>query len=344
MWIRTYNLQRIYQLISVLIIAYLLFKAFSYLLNITPEERSQLLNFSTYVSGYLLLLLLLVLSGWLLHYLLTLNKNRISHPVSLLSTIYSICYLFLLLLLEFYVGSGSERVLENLLIAGLGIGIVFITQQLLYANHLRRKGLILEKEKSLAELNQIRAQLNPHFLFNALNMLYASALKSGVEDLAQSVERLSNILRYQIGSSDQPGIALKDELQFLNQFIQFQKTRFKGQENISIHFDSSVENQDLIIRPMILITFIENAFKHGISNEHPSTIWIQIDEKNNQLMLDIRNSDFPKEGKEHSGVGLAQIKRLLPAYYPNHQLQQSVNDGIFKTILTLDLLEEYEQH
>lgn len=336
-----YNLsnkkQWIYTIISASVIAYILFLVIEYLLAIDDEEVVRLLNFGSFISTYIGIILFMILIGWLffLFFSKLSNLNQLSKALRL--TVYSSTFLFLFTILEKLLDEDNEFVLENLLVTSICLLIIYITEQLFNSNQLKRKQLQYESEKVSIELKHLKAQVNPHFLFNALNTLYSEALKSGAKNLVSTIEKLSEILRYQIGMNEKESISLATEIRFIHQYVSYQKARYCNQENIEINYFTEVYNKNVTLRPLLLIPFIENAFKHGISLEKPSAIEIKVTEKQHRLILETCNTNYPKVGKESTGVGLKQIKKLLEISYPQHQLTQQIKKGKFHTYLSIEL-------
>ena len=173
-----------------------------------------------------------------------------------------------------------------------------------------------EKSRTEAELKNLRNQLNPHFLLNTLNNIYA--LIAFDADKAQTaVQELSRLLRHVLYDNQQNFVTLDKEMDFIRNYIELMRIRLSANVQMITKFDIQPDSQTLIA-PLIFISLIENAFKHGISPTESSFISIHILENDNEVVCEIRNSNHPKtvEDKSGSGVGLEQVSRRLEILYP----------------------------
>ncbi|WP_443937807.1 sensor histidine kinase [Pedobacter sp. MW01-1-1] len=182
-----------------------------------------------------------------------------------------------------------------------------------------------ELGKSDASLNFLKSQINPHFLFNALNTLFGTALQENAERTGEGIQKLGDMMRFMLHENTLDKIPLSREVEYLNNYIDLQKLRTSRSADIKI--DCSIQEQfnNLQITPMLLIPFIENAFKHGISLQQPSYIKISLQTKDNSLFFDISNSIYLKSDNDpeklKSGIGLENVKqRLNLLYFGKHEL------------------------
>ena len=179
-----------------------------------------------------------------------------------------------------------------------------------------------EALKSLteAELKNLRNQLNPHFLLNTLNNIYA-LIAFDTDKAQQAVQELSKLLRYVLYDNQQMFVPLAKEIDFIKNYIELMRIRVSPQVTIETSFDIKPDSQTPIA-PLLFISLIENAFKHGISPTEPSFIRIAISETEDQIHCTIRNSNYPKTrtDKSGSGIGLEQVKQTpetdLPGKLP----------------------------
>lgn len=171
----------------------------------------------------------------------------------------------------------------------------------------------LENQKLIAELAFLRSQINPHFLFNSLNNIYSLAYQKS-DKAPEAIMKLSEIMRYMLQESNEPKVKLVREIRYLENYIELQKLRFKGQAFVDLNINGDYTEQH--IAPLILISFIENAFKHGIVSEPDSPVKINIRINNNELKFDIRNKKSRLNKDESSGIGLSNVKRRLDLLYP----------------------------
>ncbi|MBK9330366.1 MAG: histidine kinase [Sphingobacteriales bacterium] len=194
-----------------------------------------------------------------------------------------------------------------------------------------------EEEKYKAELLFLKSQINPHFLFNILNSIYVQAIRKA-ENTAPSIMKLSSIMRYVISEGHHPLVPLEKEIGYVSDYIDLQKMRLSN--SIIVDYQLNIQQQDLMIAPLLLITFIENAFKHGISTEEDGVIKITIDISNSQLLMNVRNNKYKTalREEEQSGIGIKNTKKRLNLIYPDkHELTIENNDTSYTAILKLNL-------
>lgn len=177
----------------------------------------------------------------------------------------------------------------------------------------------IENERLTAELNFLKAQINPHFLFNTLNNLYYLAYSKS-EKTTEVIAKLSQMMRYMIYDSNYPLVPLVKEIEYMENYISLERLRLNNE--IPITFSTEGENiRDLLIAPLIFITFLENAFKHGVSNSHPGA-WINISIvlQGGECVYRVENSKLsnPTGGADKkSGFGLQNVRRRLELSYPD---------------------------
>jgi two-component system sensor histidine kinase AlgZ len=179
----------------------------------------------------------------------------------------------------------------------------------------------LENEKLLAELNFLKAQINPHFLFNTLNNLYYLAYTKS-ENTTEVIAKLSQMMRYMIYESNHAQVPLSKEIEYMENYISLERIRLNNQIPIEFSVRGQVENA--WITPLIFITFLENAFKHGVSSDNPGAwVKISIEVSDGQCYYRVENSRPQKrqEANEKSGIGLQNVRRRLELSYPEkHEL------------------------
>ena len=202
----------------------------------------------------------------------------------------------------------------------------------------------LKKElgKSDASLGFLKSQINPHFLFNALNTLYGTALQENAERTGEGIQKLGDMMRFMLQENVQDKISLTRDIDYLNNYIALQKLRTSVSVDIVINTEIEEQFTALQISPMLLIPFVENAFKHGISLQSPSHIKVTLQTKGKTLYFDVHNSihlkadDDPE--KLQSGIGLENVKQRLKLLYPNkHELIIRESAKEFFVHLTLNL-------
>ena len=172
----------------------------------------------------------------------------------------------------------------------------------------------VKKEKIEAELQMLKTQINPHFLFNTLNSIYVLALKKS-ELTANTVMKLSDILDYILYRIDSPKIPISNEIRIIENYIELEKIRFNNRVNLN--FTTRFKSKDIQIPPMLIIPFIENAFKHGVAKSiEKSWMKISIDEIDQMLDITISNSKSQNPIKRKTGgIGLMNVKKRMDLLY-----------------------------
>jgi LytS/YehU family sensor histidine kinase len=181
----------------------------------------------------------------------------------------------------------------------------------------------LENASLQAENNLLKSQINPHFLFNTLNSIYALAYQKS-DNAEKSILKLSEILRYMIYETSSEKIELEKDIYYLSSYIDLQRLRLPDKVKINYQVEGSL--QGCFVAPLLLITFIENAFKHGISYTHPSTINIIIKVFDKTLTLLVSNPIVSSNKFDQGGMGLKNAQRRLELLYPGHYDLDIVND------------------
>lgn len=205
-----------------------------------------------------------------------------------------------------------------------------------YFNSFENHELKIRNQQIQTQLSTLRSQINPHFLFNSLNVIYALAIENKTET-KDAIVQLSDILRYVIYDSNTKHVALKDEVTLLQNYIEFQQFRHQQTENIT--FNRTIEDENYPIYPMLLLPLVENSFKYGIKGDINNT-FIQIDlkQKDNEFTFDIVNN-FAKNllvTNEHSGLGLENIQKNLELVYPkSHKFKITKAKDTFRVTLKL---------
>lgn len=189
---------------------------------------------------------------------------------------------------------------------------------------LQLRGLETALGKSEADLQFLRSQINPHFLFNVLNTLYGTSLQENAGRTAEGIQKLGDMMRFMLHENNQDLIPMSREIEYLKNYIALQKLRTESSPSIIIKEEINGQDCDYMIAPMLLIPFVENAFKHGISLQERSWIKIQLDCDERGIHFEVRNSvhSRPKNDPEErqSGIGMTNvINRLKLAYGGRHE-------------------------
>lgn len=197
-----------------------------------------------------------------------------------------------------------------------------------------------ENRQLTSELRFLRAQVNPHFLFNTLNNLYYLAVNQSPQT-PEIIAKLSGMMRYMLHESNHSTVPLSKEIEYMENYIELEKLRLNDEVPIAFGVDLGA-NAGARIVPLILITFLENAFKHGISNGGGNSwITVSVQVEGRQLRYEVRNGkvgDTEKTVTEKSGIGLVNVRRRLELSYPNaHKLTITEDDTEYTVRLVLEL-------
>ena len=171
----------------------------------------------------------------------------------------------------------------------------------------------LENQRLTAELSFLKSQINPHFLFNSLNSIYSLAYQKS-DTTPEAILKLSEIMRYMLYECNDNKVELTKELQYLQNYIDLQKIRFGNKAFIDFEVRGEVTNQHIV--PLLLISFIENAFKHGIANDAASPIKLKINLEDGHLYFFIQNKKHTHNRDSSGGIGLNNVRRRLDLLYP----------------------------
>lgn len=193
----------------------------------------------------------------------------------------------------------------------------------------------IEAEKNKAELTLYKAQINPHFLFNTLNALYGLVLTKS-EKTESAFIQFSNILKYMYSQTTLDTIPICNEIEYIRQYVDLQSLRLNRHTHIDLHTETDDEQAQ--IPPMILITFVENAFKYGTSSEIDCTIFIKIAVKNGMLLFETENTIMKEKKEKTPAIGIENCRKRLELLYPNRFSLETTQEGNqFKTHLTIQL-------
>jgi two-component system, LytTR family, sensor kinase len=202
---------------------------------------------------------------------------------------------------------------------------------------LKQSAKQLRIEKQEAELNHLKSQTNPHFLFNTLNNIYSLARDKS--DLApESILRLSKILRFMLYETSGAYIAIEQELKIITDYISLEKLRYD--DSLRINFNYDIEDMRQALPPLLLIPLVENAFKHGVSEtRNQPFVDIHLSVNKRQLSFIVKNSTetFSGEGNVKENIGLSNLRRQLELLYTDYNLSVQQGESVFTTILKINL-------
>ncbi|NNF85807.1 MAG: sensor histidine kinase [Winogradskyella sp.] len=206
-----------------------------------------------------------------------------------------------------------------------------------YFNTAQNKLLRYQNELIENQLSSLKAQINPHFLFNSLNVIYALALDQR-EEIKPAIVQLSDILRYVIYDTNTKEVSLKDEITLINNYIAFQGHRSNLKDKVNFNLD--IKNEAFKIYPMLLLPLVENSFKYGLSGPEDSQhITINLTQTASVFSFEISNANYYQKNdidEAYSGVGLLNLKNNLNLVYPKtHELKIDDSNNTFKVTLKL---------
>lgn len=229
------------------------------------------------------------------------------------------------------------------------VGIIVLTISLAVAMRLsERIRLIEERRREIDdarrrdELIQLKSQLNPHFLFNALNTIYALTEIDAVKARA-AVHTLSRMLRYALYEADRPSVELAREVEFIKDYVRLMDMRLAGSVKVDTRIECSDDARTLPIAPMLFISLVENAFKHGVTGSHDAMIMIRLNAGADGIVVcrvtnSVMEQDNGGEQDDHSGLGIVNLKRRLELIYgKSATLEVNRGAGLYTACLTVAL-------
>ena len=223
-------------------------------------------------------------------------------------------------------------------VSGAAIGLKQIRQQLSRA----KVEQLLVKEKLETELKYLRNQTNPHFLFNTLNNIYALARKKS-DNTPDAVLKLSKLMRFMLYDAAKPLITIGDEIRMLEDYIDLEKIRYNGR--LSVNFLKEVNDEQETISPLLLLPFVENAFKHGSGESlFASYIHVEMRLQNGILKFSVKNTkEDCRQGCAGANIGLNNVRRQLELLYSEYDMQVLNKPSVFLILLTINL-KSYEKN
>lgn len=230
--------------------------------------------------------------------------------------------------LRFYVFDNIYRGLPSIALAASiwGVSRAFVQE---------RENKQLREEKIQAELAFLKSQINPHFLYNTLNYIYSLAYPVS-DKLADAIIKLSQLMRYMLTESPDGLIDLEKEVDYLENYIDIYRLRFE--DNFHVDFKAEGDIAGKRLASLVLIPFVENAFKHGAVDDPQRPVRIHLKVIANRLMFTVSNKISRRQKDHSSGVGLVNIRRRLELIYPDkHDLLISENGQTYKTTLNIEL-------
>ena len=307
----------------------------------SPEGFSDSGGFIRYLIGWLIILGAIILVGFLHYKFIFLRLFYHENPSFryiywiFIAGLSVLIFSILQIKTEYFPDYADENIFITFLLISFIILFAYI------ADYFRTKRLQIQllKEKSDAELSVLKAQINPHFLFNALNMIYNEAHREENEHTANLIEKLSGILRFSVEESQHEFTSVEREIKFLEQYLTLQKARLPERENIKIRTNISYDEEHAKIAPFLIIPFLENAFQYGVSMDKDCFIDIDLTIENQQVHLKVSNTILPNNTKKKGmGTGIKNVQKRLNLQYKNHH-KMLINNNLttFKIDLQIDL-------
>ncbi len=212
----------------------------------------------------------------------------------------------------------AKRLLYSFLDIFSAVGAFATVKLFLSKLEMKKREEALQKEKLIAELQFLKAQTNPHFLFNTLNNIYGLARRKS-DDTEKAVIKLSEIMRFMLYECDKPRIDLSLESAAVQNYVDLEKLRYG--EELTVRFHNRVNGRHVYVAPLLLLPLVENAFKHGASeSRHDRYIHIDLGLEKEELYYRVENSFEGSNSNLTSGIGLKNIRRQLELIYPNRHM------------------------
>lgn len=211
-----------------------------------------------------------------------------------------------------------------------------------HISKLRQKRQEAEMARRDAELRSLRNQISPHFLLNTLNNIYALAAISS-ERTQSAVMQLSKMLRHMLYDNQSEMVTLRSEIEFIRSYVDLMRLRLAQNVKVETLF-KTIDNSNTMVAPLLFISLVENAFKHGVSSNEPCLISIKMTENEDCIVCDISNSNHPKQSNDRSGhgVGLELVQQRLNMVYPGRYswIKGVGADGLYHSVIQLKLRVE----
>ena len=302
------------------------------------DEEQGVGGFFRFLLSYVLLVVLVLLLSWL--------NYRGPFRWWLLSDKKWTYWTWLVLLtwltfegLQFRQGYEQEFVDENVLVTLVFVAVVIGFGYVADAFRVRREQLVLQQQKTEAELRALKSQINPHFLFNALNTIYNEADAAQNDKVSELVQQLAGIMRFTLQETQKDFTSVEREIEFLEKYLALQQARLPKRKELRINVAIEYDGQPARIAPLLLIPFVENAFQYGISLQQDSFIELKLVIEGGQLSFQVRNSISPQAAqKQGHGTGIKNVQQRLELIYPNrYQLSVATSEGIFDVLLGIKL-------
>jgi two-component sensor histidine kinase len=233
-------------------------------------------------------------------------------------------------LANFY-ASSLVAILMSAFLAGIALLVHHVRRTMVIKQQLKEE----QQKRTEAELEWLKNQLNPHFLFNTLNNI-SSLVQIDADKAQDAIAQLSDLMRYAMYETRREMVPIQGEVEFMRNYIELMKLRCNDKTEVNVQ--CSMVNGQLEVAPLLFISLIENAFKHGVSSSRPSKIDIRLEQQDDSLVFTCDNTNFPKDDTDRSGsgIGLENTRRRLDLLYGGHYTwDQSVNGDIYHVRIAL---------
>ena len=228
------------------------------------------------------------------------------------------------------IGPESSRLIIGILLVGVDLGVYFYME----SRRKERRMKELEAENTKQRLESLRYQINPHFLMNTLNNIHA-LVDIDPEKAKESIEEFSKMMRILLYEGDAPTIPLARELDFIEHFISLMRLRYP-EDALRIETVFPKERGGAVVPPLVMASFVENAFKHGVSYSEESFIRVKVELQDGKVVFHCANSSHPSEADERHGIGLENIKKRLTLLYgKSYTLSIDEEDGRYDVLLAV---------
>lgn len=306
-----------------------------------PEVRGELLpsGFISWLFGWLSLAAGILLLGWLNHRLVYSRMQKSDLPMWwYLAWQMGLCWL-IFEFLQWRTEHDARLLPENILVSLVISGLIYLLVLVADAFAVKRKHRALEGEKIAAELRALRNQLNPHFLFNALNTIYSESLSGNAQNSARLVHDLSGILRFALQQSQHDWVKSSEEIDFLQKYVGMHRERLPQQAREKLVFIAAFD-QEQLLPPLLLLPFVENAIQYGMHSVQPAEVFMRLTIEDEILTFESVNAVYPalQKSRQGTGHGISNVKQRLGLLYPNgHELQIAETDQVFRVTLKINL-------
>lgn len=220
-------------------------------------------------------------------------------------------------------------IIVMMLMLGVNLGVKYYFK----SRHDAKQLMILEKENLQQQLEYLRYQINPHFFMNTLNNIHA-LVDIDPEKAKDTIVELSKMMRFVLYEGDKKGVSISREFDFIRHYITLMQLRYTEKVDMKVSLPTAVPDKE--VPPLMLITFIENAFKHGISYQQDSFVHITAEVRDNRLHFECSNSKCERPNQEKGGVGLANVKKRLNLIYGENYLL-NIKDEATTYHITLEI-------